>query len=93
MSFTVLRVEVQQWEYKEIFLPACGQSEEGVETDEVVEEEGRQEYCGHVGIIEEPAMLSVFFMRAEVDRILKTLLVDPSQSLTIIGRGIIITAC
>ena len=40
MSFTVLRVEVQQWEYKEIFLPACGQSEEGVETDDVVEEEG-----------------------------------------------------
>ena len=46
MSFTVLRVEVQQWEYNEIFLSISGQSEEGVETDDVVEEEGRQEDCG-----------------------------------------------
>ena len=50
MSFTVLRVEVQQWEYEEIFLPVSGQSEEGVEADDVVEEEGYQEDCGHLGM-------------------------------------------
>ena len=49
MCFTVLRVEVQQWEYEEIFLPVSGQSEEGVETDDVVEEEGHQEDCGQRG--------------------------------------------
>ena len=51
MSFTVLRVEVQEWEYEEIFLFARGQSEEGVEADDVVEEEGHQEECGHRGMI------------------------------------------
>ena len=40
MSFTVLRVEVQQWENEEILLPVGGQSEEGVEADDVVEEQG-----------------------------------------------------
>ena len=48
MSFTVLRVEVQQWKNEGIFLPVCGQSEEGVETDNVVEEAGHQEDCGHL---------------------------------------------
>ena len=50
MSFTVLRVEVQQWEDEGISLPVGGQSEEGVEADDVVEEEGHQEDCGHYGI-------------------------------------------
>ena len=48
MSFTVLRVEVQQWEDEGISLPVGGQSEEGVEADHVVEEEGNQEDCGHL---------------------------------------------
>ena len=48
MSFTVLRVDVQQWEYIVIYLPVSGPSEEGVETDDVVDEEGRQEDCGHL---------------------------------------------
>ena len=48
MSFTVLRVEVQQWEDEGISLPVGGQSEEGVEADDVVEEEGHQEDCGHL---------------------------------------------
>ena len=61
MSFTVLRVEVQQWEDEEIFLPVGGQSEEGVEADEVVEEEGHQKDCGHLDIIiGDDAMLSIF---------------------------------
>ena len=47
MSFTVLRVEVQQWEDEGISLPVGGQSEEGVEADDVVEEEGNGEGCGH----------------------------------------------
>ena len=90
MSFTVLRVEVQQWEYKEVFLPVSGQSEEGVETDDVVEEEGRQEDCGHL-VIRKDTMLFVFLLRAEGDRILLTLLIDPSQSLTITPSVIINT--
>ena len=48
MSFTVLRVEVQQWEDEEILLPVGGHSEEGVEADDVVEEAGDQEDCGHL---------------------------------------------
>ena len=47
MSFTVLRVEVQQWKDEGISLPVGGQSEEGVEADDVVEEEGHQEDCGY----------------------------------------------
>ena len=47
MSFTVLRVEVQQWKDEGISLPVGGQSEEGVEADDVVEEAGHQEDCGH----------------------------------------------
>ena len=47
MSFTVLRVEVQQWKDEGIYLPVGGQSEEGVEADDVVEEEGNGEGCGH----------------------------------------------
>ena len=77
MSFTVLRVEVQQWEYKVIFLPVSGQSEEGVETDDVVEEEGRQEDCGHL-VMRKVTMLSVFLFRAEGDRILLTLFIRKS---------------
>ena len=50
MSFTVLRVEVDQWEYEEIFLPVRGQSEEGVEADDVVEEEGNHDGCGQLGL-------------------------------------------
>ena len=92
MSFTVLRVEVQQWEYAEIFLPVSGQSEEGVETDDVVEEEGRQEDCGHLVMrVVDIAMFFVFILRAEGDRILGTLPIDPSQSLTIIIKVIINT--
>ena len=54
MSFTVLRVEVQQWKDEGISLSVGGQSEEGVEADDVVEEAGHQEDCGHliVGVIE-----------------------------------------
>ena len=62
-----------------------------VETDNVVEEEGHQEGCGHVGIIEEEAILSVFILRAEGDRILLTLFIDGDQSLAIIKRGIVFT--
>ena len=51
MSFTVLRVEVQQWEYEQIFPSVCGQSEEGVEADEVVKEEGHQEDGGYHGVM------------------------------------------
>ena len=43
MSFTVLRVEVQQWEDEGVHLPVGGRSEEGVETDDIVEEEGYHE--------------------------------------------------
>ena len=61
MSFTVLRVEVQQWEDEEILLPVGGQSEEGVEADDVVEEAGHQEDCGHLGMrVVELTMFSVF---------------------------------
>ena len=61
MSFTVLRVEVQQWEDEGISLPVGGQSEEGVETNDIVEEAGHQEDCGHVvSIIVKEAILSVF---------------------------------
>ena len=77
MSFTVLRVEVQQWEDEEILLPVGGQSEEGVEADNVVEEEGHQEDCGHLGMrVNEPAMV---FFKAEGPRILFTLFIFPSQ--------------
>ena len=68
MSFTVLRVDVQQWEYIVIYLPVSGPSEEGVETDDVVEEEGRQEDCGHL-VMRKDTMLFVFILRAEGDRI------------------------
>ena len=38
-----------------------GKSEEGVETDDVVEEEGHQEDRGHLGMrVVEQAMFSVF---------------------------------
>ena len=47
MSVTALRVEVQQWKDEGIHLPIGCQSEEGVEADDVVEEEGHQEDCGH----------------------------------------------
>ena len=61
MSFTVLRVEVEQREDIGIDLPVGGQSEEGVETNDVVEEAGHQEDCGHVvSIIVKEAILSVF---------------------------------
>ena len=60
MSFTVLRVEVQQWEDEGISLPVGGQSEEGVEADDVVEEAGHQEDCGHHVIIAVDAMFSIF---------------------------------
>ena len=50
MSFTVLRVEVQQWEDEGVSLPVGGQSEEGVETDDVVNEAGYQEDHGHFGM-------------------------------------------
>ena len=86
MSFTVLRVEVQQWEYQEIFLSVSCQSEEGVETYDVVEEEGRQEDCGHL-VMRKDTMLSVFILRAEGDRILATLIIW----ITIITKGIIKT--
>ena len=75
MNFTKLRVEVQQWEYEMIYLPVLGQSEEGVETDDVVEEEGHQEDCGHLGMrVVDLAMFFVFIFRAAVDRILRTLI-------------------
>ena len=50
MSFTVLRVEVQQWEDEGVSLPVGGQSEEGEEPDDVVEEEGHQKDYGNRGI-------------------------------------------
>ena len=79
MSFTVLRVEVQQWEDEGVSLPVGGQSEEGVEADDVVEEEGHQEDCGHLGMrVVERTMFSVFIFRAESPRILSTLFIDPS---------------
>ena len=78
MSFTVLRVEVQQWEDESVFFPAGGQSEEGVEADDVVEEEGHQEDCGHLGMRED-TVLSVFIFRAEGHRILYILLIDIYQ--------------
>ena len=85
MSFTVLRVEVQQWEDEEILLPVGGHSEEGVETDDVVEETGHQDYNSHSGMrVVEPAMLFIFFPRAEVSRILSTLKIS--------WRGMIATA-
>ena len=83
MSFTVLRVEVQQWEDEGISLPVGGQSEEGVEADDVVEEEGHQEDCGHLGMRKD-TVLSVFIFRAEGHRILLTLFIDPSLSSTTI---------
>ena len=65
MSFTVLRVEVQQWEDEGISLPVGGQSEEGVEADDVVEEAGHQEDCGHLVMrIVDFAMIFVFIFRA-----------------------------
>ena len=80
MNFTVLRVEVQQWKYEEMLLPVGGQSEEGVETDDVVEEEGHQEDCGNVVTrFVEFAMFSVFIFRAESHRILLTLFIDPTR--------------
>ena len=83
MSFTVLRVEVQHW--KDEGLPVSGQSEEGVEAHDVVEEEGHQEDCGHRGMrVVEPTMFSVFIIRAKRQRILPTLFIDPLQSFTII---------
>ena len=77
MSFTVLRVEVQQWKDEGISLPAGGQSEEGVETYDVVEEAGHQEDCGNFGMRD--TVLSVFIFRAERHRILLTLFVDLTQ--------------
>ena len=68
MSFTVLRVEVQQGEDEGISLPFGGQSEEGVEADDVVEEAGRQEDCGHF-VMREDTVLSVSNFRAESNRI------------------------
>ena len=88
MSFTVLRVEVQQWKDEGISLPVGGQSEEGVETDDVVEEAGNQEDCGRLAMIVEDAIFSVFIFRAEGPRILSTLFIDPSQSFTITPREI-----
>ena len=62
MSFTVLRVEIQQWEYEEIPLPVLGQPEEGVEADYVVEEDGHQEDCGHLGMrVDVPAIVSTAY--------------------------------
>ena len=49
------------------------QSEKGVETHDVVEEEGRQEGCGHLGV--RWTMLSVSIKRAEGPRILETFLI------------------
>ena len=94
MSFTVLRVEVQQWEDEGISLPVGGQSEEGVEADDVVEEEGHQEDCGHLVMrVVELIMFLVFMFRAESPRILLTLFIDPSQSCnTIISRLPVFTA-
>ena len=80
MSFTVLRVEVQQWEDEGISLPVGGQSEEGVEADDVVEEAGHQEDCGHLVMrFVKVAMFSVFMFRAEGHRILSTLVIDPNR--------------
>ena len=94
MSFTVLRVEVQQWKDEGISLPVAGLSDECVEADDVVEEEGHQEDCGHLVMrVVELAMLSVFIFRAEGHRILLTLFIDPSQSCnTIISRLPVFTA-
>ena len=47
MSSTVLRVEVQQWKGVGIHPLVGRESEEGVEADDVVEEEGNGEGCGH----------------------------------------------
>ena len=62
MSFTVLRVEVQQWEDDGIVigLPVDSgyQSEEGVKADNVVEEEGHQEDCCSRLLIITPLILS-----------------------------------
>ena len=91
MSFTVLWVEVQQWEDESRLLPVGGQSEEGVETDDVVEEAGHQEDCGHL-VMRKDTVLSVFIFRAEFHRILLTLPIDPFQSITIIMRDIEFTA-
>ena len=46
-----------------MLLPFGGQSEEGVETDDVVEEEGYQEDCGHLVMrVIGPAMLNTFII-------------------------------
>ena len=82
MSFTVLRVEVQQWEDENVFLPVGGQSEEGVEADDVVDEKGNQEDCGHL-VMRKETMVSVFIFRAESNWILFTLFIDLSESFTI----------
>ena len=91
MSFTVLRVEVQQWEDEGISLPVGGQSEEGVEADDVVEEAGHQEDCGHLEMRYCLTMFSVFIFRAEGHRILFTLFIDPSQSITVTKKVIVFT--
>ena len=84
MGFTVLRVEVQQWEDEGVSHPVGGHSEEGEEADDVVEEEGHQEDCGQVAMrVMELVMFSVFTFRAECHRILLTLQIDPLQSITI----------
>ena len=70
MSFTVLRVEVQQWKDEGKSLPVGGQSEEGVEADDVVEEAGQQEDCGQVAMRD--TVFSVFIFRAESNRIPST---------------------
>ena len=90
MSFTVLRVEVQQWEDEGVSLPVGGQSEEGVEADDVVEEAGHQEDCRHL-VMRKDTVLSVFIFRAEGPRILLTLVIDPSI-ITIIRQIVIFTA-
>ena len=90
MSFTVLRVEVQQWKDESISLPVGGQSEEGVEADDVVNEAGHQEDCAHRGMRD--TVLFVFMFRAECHWILFTLVIDPLKSITIIIIGIIFTA-
>ena len=85
MSFTVLRVEVQQWKDEGISLPVGGQSEEGVEADEVVEDERHHEECGQLVMrIIELAMFMFIGIRAEIDRILDALLSTIKRRLVVI---------